>query len=142
MTARELATAARVQLVTVYQWIRSGRLGRVKRRGAGPTAPWMIPRAAARRVIAKRLKIAKARKKSRELCYRDDGRFGLFVSKRRKLMTLTLGGLARASGLSVSYVSKLEAGQRRPTIRTIEKLAPALGLKTDALITVLAAASR
>jgi len=41
---------------------------------------------------------------------------------------LSQAALARRSGLSVSYVSMLERGQRAPTLGTLEALATALGI--------------
>lgn len=136
-TARALAAEAQVQLVTVYQWIYRHKLQGVVRRGVGATSPWMIPKAEARRFLAKRARRVVAKNKERALNYQDDGRFGLFIQQRRKRLKFSQSGLSRICKLSVSYISKLEAGQRRPTIRTVRLLAPALGLRVKALLETL-----
>src|SRR5436305_1725120 len=47
----------------------------------------------------------------------------------REQRGLTQYGLARAAGLSASYISKLEAGHaRRPSAQTLERLAKALNV--------------
>ncbi len=50
---------------------------------------------------------------------------------RRKLSQETLAGKA---GLSVSYISMLERGQRTPPLDTLEALAKALGVGPASLI--------
>ena len=50
---------------------------------------------------------------------------------RRKLSQETLAGKA---GLSVSYISMLERGQRAPPLDTLEALAKALGVGPASLI--------
>ncbi len=50
---------------------------------------------------------------------------------RRKLSQETLAGKA---GLSVSYISMLERGQRTPPLDTLESLAKALGVGPASLI--------
>jgi len=50
---------------------------------------------------------------------------------RRKLSQETL---AKKAGLSVSYISMLERGQRTPPLDTLESLAKALGVTPASLI--------
>ena len=47
---------------------------------------------------------------------------------------LTLKSLAQEAGISVSYVSMLERGQRSPPLDTLEALAEALGVSPLALL--------
>jgi transcriptional regulator with XRE-family HTH domain len=49
---------------------------------------------------------------------------------------LSLGALARASGLAVSTLSRLETGARRLTLGHIARVAVALDVKTDVLLGV------
>ena len=46
----------------------------------------------------------------------------------RKAQGLTLEDLATASGKSVSFISKIERGQARPSVTTLQELAGALGV--------------
>ena len=46
----------------------------------------------------------------------------------------TLGGLYRASGVTVSTLSRIEAGIQRPTPATLRKLAPCLGVSYEYLM--------
>ena len=46
----------------------------------------------------------------------------------RKAQGLTLEDLASASGKSVSFISKIERGQARPSVTTLQELAGALGV--------------
>ena len=46
----------------------------------------------------------------------------------RKGQGLTLEDLAAASGKSVSFISKIERGQARPSVTTLQELAGALGV--------------
>lgn len=56
------------------------------------------------------------------------------VRARRKEQKLTLATLAARCGLSVSYVSMIERGQRSPTLETCAALAWELGTTTTALL--------
>lgn len=47
---------------------------------------------------------------------------------------LSQDALAERAGLSVSYVSMLERGQRSPPLDTLEKLAAALGVPNTKLL--------
>ncbi|WP_338549097.1 helix-turn-helix domain-containing protein [Roseovarius phycicola] len=46
----------------------------------------------------------------------------------RRAQGLTLDDLAVASGKSVSFISKIERGQARPSVTTLQELAGALGV--------------
>lgn len=46
----------------------------------------------------------------------------------RKQKGMTQGDLAKATGLSISYISLIEQGKRDPSISTLEKLAAGLGV--------------
>jgi transcriptional regulator with XRE-family HTH domain len=52
----------------------------------------------------------------------------------RRERDITLGGLAEATGISVSTLSRLESGQRRPTLELLLPLAKAHGIQLDDLV--------
>jgi transcriptional regulator with XRE-family HTH domain len=52
----------------------------------------------------------------------------------RKKKKLSQEALAERSGLSLSYISEIERGNREPTLETIEKLAAGLGVAPQALL--------
>lgn len=51
----------------------------------------------------------------------------------RLAQNLTQAQLAEKSGLPQSHISRLEAGQHGPSLRTVERLAQALGVSTSIL---------
>jgi transcriptional regulator with XRE-family HTH domain len=55
-------------------------------------------------------------------------RFAANVQRLRSKKKLSQKALADKVGISVSYVSMLERGQRSPPLETIEKMAKALGV--------------
>ena len=61
-------------------------------------------------------------------------RFAANVRRLRAKKNLSQKALAERSGVSVSYVSMLERGQRSPPLETIEKLARALGVPPATLL--------
>ncbi|MFL5262139.1 MAG: helix-turn-helix domain-containing protein [Anaeromyxobacteraceae bacterium] len=61
-------------------------------------------------------------------------RFAANVRKLRAKKNLSQKALADKIGISVSYVSMLERGQRSPPLETIEKMAKALGVTPAALL--------
>ena len=61
-------------------------------------------------------------------------RFAANVRKLRSKKRLSQKALADKIGISVSYVSMLERGQRSPPLETIEKMAKALGVTPAALL--------
>lgn len=62
------------------------------------------------------------------------GRFAGNVRRLRAKKKLSQKALADKVGISVSYVSMLERGQRSPPLETIEKMARALGVPPAALL--------
>jgi transcriptional regulator with XRE-family HTH domain len=61
-------------------------------------------------------------------------RFAGNVRRLRSRTKLSQKALADKVGISVSYVSMLERGQRSPPLETIEKMAKALGVPPAALL--------
>jgi transcriptional regulator with XRE-family HTH domain len=55
-------------------------------------------------------------------------RFAANVQRLRSKRKMSQKALADKVGISVSYVSMLERGQRSPPLETIEKMARALGV--------------
>jgi transcriptional regulator with XRE-family HTH domain len=62
------------------------------------------------------------------------GRFAANVRRLRAKKKLSQKALADKVGISVSYVSMLERGQRSPPLETIERMAKALGVPPAALL--------
>lgn len=54
--------------------------------------------------------------------------FGQILYRRRKEMSLTQSELARRIGVQANYIVYLEKGERRPSDRTVRRVADALGL--------------
>ena len=66
------------------------------------------------------------------------GAFGSLVHEKRTSLAITMPELARRSGLSVSYISRIEHGQRMTFSRaTVQALAKALALLAPDLDRVL-----
>jgi len=61
-------------------------------------------------------------------------RFAANVRRLRGKKKLSQKALADKVGISVSYVSMLERGQRSPPLETIERMAKALGVTPAALL--------
>ena len=61
-------------------------------------------------------------------------RFASNVRRLREKKKLSQKALADKVGISVSYVSMLERGQRSPPLETIEKMAKALGVPPPSLL--------
>jgi len=57
------------------------------------------------------------------------------VRRYRKLKGLTQEQLALEAGMERSYVSDLERGQRNPSVRALGRLAEALGVRPNLLLT-------
>ncbi len=64
--------------------------------------------------------------------------FAQALRERRRHMRLTQAALAELSGLSMSYISFLECGQRQPTLNVIVGLATALGFERTSELVALA----
>lgn len=60
--------------------------------------------------------------------------FGLAVASRRRELGLSQEGLAELSGLHRTYVGSVERGERNPALKTIVKLAVALGVDPADLV--------
>lgn len=61
-------------------------------------------------------------------------RFANNVRRLREKKKFSQKALADKVGISVSYVSMLERGQRSPPLETIEKMAKALGVPAASLL--------
>ncbi len=59
--------------------------------------------------------------------------FGAFVKAQRQLANISQRQLAKASGMSDSYLSQIERGQYSPSAEVLRGLANALGLTPAAL---------
>jgi transcriptional regulator with XRE-family HTH domain len=59
---------------------------------------------------------------------------GAEIRCRRLLAGLTQEQLAEKSGVSRTYLARLETGRQDPTLSTLEKLAKALGVKASRLL--------
>jgi transcriptional regulator with XRE-family HTH domain len=64
----------------------------------------------------------------------DDQRIAALIRSHRLRRNLTLGQLSELSGISVAHLSRLENGQRTPTVRLLLQLARALGVPLGALV--------
>ena len=62
------------------------------------------------------------------------GAIGRNVSRLRRARGLSQEELAHAAELRQAYLSQLEAGKRNPTIRTLIRIAEALGVPLSGLI--------
>ncbi|RKE23706.1 helix-turn-helix domain-containing protein [Streptomyces sp. TLI_171] len=68
---------------------------------------------------------------------REDGaaaRLGERLHAARARLQLTLDGVAQRSGLSRSFLSRLEAGDANPTLRTLERIAEAVQTPLSVLL--------
>lgn len=54
--------------------------------------------------------------------------FGTFVKAQRQLANISQRQLAKASGMSDSYLSQIERGQYRPSAEVLRGIAQALGI--------------
>ena len=61
-------------------------------------------------------------------------KFGKNVKKVRLFKKLSQGDVARRLKLHRSYVSGIERGVRNPSLKVVEKIARALGIKVEKLI--------
>jgi transcriptional regulator with XRE-family HTH domain len=71
----------------------------------------------------------------------DDQRIAALIRSHRLRRNLTLAQLSELSGISVAHLSRLENGQRTPTVRLLLQLARALGVPLGALVGESAAES-
>ena len=56
------------------------------------------------------------------------------IKRIREDKKMTQGDICRATGLDRAYVSNVEAGNKNPTLATIDKLAKALGVSVHELL--------
>lgn len=61
-------------------------------------------------------------------------KFGQQLKTARINQKLSAGVLAKACGVSRSYITLIENGKRRPSVKVLPKIATALGLKTDLVL--------
>jgi transcriptional regulator with XRE-family HTH domain len=60
--------------------------------------------------------------------------FGTGVRQLRKRRKLTQGEVASRVGITATYLSQIETGQRNPTLAVVVGLARALGVKPSQLV--------
>jgi transcriptional regulator with XRE-family HTH domain len=60
--------------------------------------------------------------------------FGIGVRELRKRRKLTQSEVASRVGITATYLSQIETGQRNPTLAVVVGLARALGLKPSQLV--------
>jgi transcriptional regulator with XRE-family HTH domain len=60
--------------------------------------------------------------------------FGMWVRELRHRQKLTQGDVASRVGITVTYLSQIETGQRNPTLAVVVRLARALDVKPGKLI--------
>ena len=65
----------------------------------------------------------------------NDIRLGKKFKKFRKTVGLTQEGLAEKARLSAKYIQFIEAGSRKPSLKTIYRIAKILGIKVQDLFT-------
>ncbi|OGY85278.1 MAG: DNA-binding protein [Candidatus Kerfeldbacteria bacterium RIFOXYA2_FULL_38_24] len=56
------------------------------------------------------------------------------IKRIRTEKNMTQGDLCRATGLDRAYISNIESAKKNPTLKTIEKIAKALGVSVDELM--------
>ena len=59
---------------------------------------------------------------------------GKKIREIRKKKELTQEDLAYKAGLDYSYINQIENGKRNPSMEAVEKIAKALGVKVQALV--------
>jgi len=61
----------------------------------------------------------------------------MIIKKRRKSIPLSLNQLSRLSGVSLAHLGRIEQGQRKPSPRTLQKIAKPLGFDLDELFVMV-----
>ena len=56
------------------------------------------------------------------------------INEQRKRMSISLNQLSKLSGVSVAHLSRIEKGLRKPSPRTLQKIAQPLGFDLDELL--------
>ncbi|OGH39044.1 MAG: hypothetical protein A2905_00390 [Candidatus Levybacteria bacterium RIFCSPLOWO2_01_FULL_36_10] len=64
----------------------------------------------------------------------NDIKLGKWLQKARKTAGFTQEQLADKANLSVPYIGYLETGLRKPSLKTLKKLAKIMGVKVSDLI--------
>jgi transcriptional regulator with XRE-family HTH domain len=67
------------------------------------------------------------------------GTVGAFIREQRRLVKLSQRQLAKASGLSDTYLSQLERGMHEPSLRALRAIARGLNVSADQLISLTGA---
>lgn len=67
---------------------------------------------------------------------RSKKNIGKIIREQRKGLSLSLNGLSRLSGVSVSHLGRIEQGERRPSTRTLQKVAKPLGFDLYELLVI------
>ena len=65
---------------------------------------------------------------------KQDVRFGRNIQRIRKKAGLTQEDLAEKTDLSTTYIGYIEIGQKKPTLKTLNKIAMVLKVKVKDLI--------
>jgi len=63
---------------------------------------------------------------------------GAFIREQRRMVQLSQRELARAAGLSDTYLSQLERGLHEPSIRALKAIAKGLNISAEQLISLTA----
>lgn len=64
---------------------------------------------------------------------------GVFIREQRRLVKLSQRQLAKATGLSDTYLSQLERGMHEPSVRALRAIAKGLNVSADQLISLTGA---
>lgn len=64
---------------------------------------------------------------------KNDQRLGNKIKKARKQLKLTQDNLAERTGLSTKYIQFIESAARKPSLKTLYKIAKALEVKVKDL---------
>lgn len=66
---------------------------------------------------------------------KKDLRFGRNIRRYRRRAGITQEGLADKTNLSVTFIGLIETGRRKPSLKTLQKIASTLGVKAKDLLT-------
>lgn len=66
--------------------------------------------------------------------FEKDLKFGRRIKRYRKAAGLTQERLADKTNLSVTFIGLLETGKRKPSFKTLQKIASAVGVKARDLL--------
>jgi transcriptional regulator with XRE-family HTH domain len=125
--------------------IRAGRRSPANAAGAGaPEANAMSDHKERKRATPERRRAPRARHEApvRDAQPRDATSIGAIIRRARKAKHLTLDTVARASDLSVSYLSQIERNLLNPSVGTLKRIADALHIPAGKLMFTPDATSR